>query len=660
MVVFTGFPDIADALFPMGLTISTAGGVSFSRAPTEVHCTLSEVLATLDCSDAQAVKAARARIEPLASTLFPKQAFDGMDSDGFFRAVTTLILYQRAGEQKQTTEGIEDSRDDALRTLAARLTPPVRDALLRRREADLPEDETTRYFAAADSACLAGYLYLQRADALGFAGATGKTPEDADALAAARAQRAAEDYQKAACAFTQAGALGLAAGAWQQAGTAWLQTDQSDQALAAYQQAAESARGAADACPAEEPYRQAADTYQLLAQTCYDRGQLGPAADAWQQAANLYTRAHQPEKAAGAWEQAGDAHKEGASWGDDADPHQTAARYGQAGNAYRSRAAILTDLGEHRLAIDASVMAASAYGSAAEVASSAREPLLAAHHYLMAALAHTAAGERARAAAADHFASLQEQLALHAYGKAADAFIKAREFAAAADAYRLAQRFTLAAAAYEQTVHGYLVANEPLGVADAWYSVGVVRSEGKLPPHEVAEAFLIAAEIYEQEGEDEQAAEAYGHAKEHAHAAGLYLKVARARLEKKELAQAAEAFSRVGEQRRAAGRPHDEVVEAFLTAARLFRQVHAMEAAAHAYAQASDFLHAAPLFAQANRFYLAGFAYRQMRMFKLAAKFYLRASEQAADPVEQTQLRDDAKALFRDAGTQFARSNQNL
>ncbi|VVE85784.1 hypothetical protein PSP31121_05416 [Pandoraea sputorum] len=758
----------------------------FSPLSAEAEGAIYAVLAALDFNDAQAVHAAHLRLQRQALALFPGAYFDGVNPDGVARALATLILSPWAGQQNQSTQGIEPGVGDALRSLAERLTPTGQDALLHSLENSHGELALAKYVTHADRHCLAGHLHQRRADAPSFVdawaaahayrqaasayeqagapqlatgawqlAAAAATQAAAAYLRAYRPLEAADAYELAATAHTQAGQPGqgtdarrraaaaaltaangyllagapaqaadayarvaelcththerlAAAHAWLKAAAAYLRSDRPAQAAHAYLRAAElytqearvasaveawlkavdAAWTAADTGPANARYAQTADVCLRVARACDALGQRGAAADAWQRAATAYGRARDFQSAVTAWKQAACA-------------CEKTAQPARAGDAYRFQADILAaELGQPLKAAQAYELAATAYRKAATASTAAKDPLAAARHYLMAAQASELAAAAYRAVApasagaysalagamhdlmAAHLpmmtgqpmrapeadpAAPQDEWARHAYTRAGDAFMEAGEFLAAADVYALARRHRRAARAYlkvAQTCHNEA---NPRQAADAYFRAACHLRLTDQPRDKVAKAFLKAAAIYQREGEDELAADACAKAKQHAQAAALYLKHARACLQTGQPLQAAKAFVRAGFQLRKADRPLNEVAEVFATAAAIYDQQGAQELAARAFMEAGLLPQAVSRFTRLNMPGLVGAAYGRKKMDEKAAGALWQASRRVPIPygpeteesaTARRKFRQQARCLFEQTDKAAAQSRR--
>ncbi|VVE85666.1 hypothetical protein PSP31121_05348 [Pandoraea sputorum] len=266
----------------------------------EAHGSVSAMLAALDFSDAQAVHAAHLSLQTQAPVLFPAHFFDGVDPDGVARALATGILEQGAAQQQQTTQGIAPGPEQACRTLSEHFTPSGQDALLQSLENSHAENAFSKYLAATDRHCLAGHLWLQRANTRLVGGDIVKTPEVASA-------QAAEDYLKAADHYRRAGQTGPAADAYRLAAVACLRTYQPLKAAKAFLQAAGLLTQTQQLPEAENARRQALAAYLNAANGCVLAGAPAPAVDAYLNAVELCIQTHRPVRALDACLKAADA-----------------------------------------------------------------------------------------------------------------------------------------------------------------------------------------------------------------------------------------------------------------------------------------------------------------------------------------------------------------
>ncbi|VVE85718.1 soluble NSF attachment family protein [Pandoraea sputorum] len=450
-----------------GFPSPSESNILITAESAQAHHAIAAMLDALDFSDAQAVDAVHLRLRTHAPALFPANFF----LDGHGCALAALLLLAGAVQRQQTTQWIKPDRDEARRTLVARLTRIGQEALLQSRERSDGENAFSKYLAQADRDCLAGHLYRERADA--HLKPEGFDPTSQDARAPADGDRG---------------------------------------------KAAEIARTDADARSEQDRYRQAAVDYALAAEAyaggdptrdpvAYAAGDPGLAAEAWLCAARAASRAGQPLQALAAFEKS-------------ALENERAGRHGLAGDAWRNIADIFSKHGGPENAKQAFENAGAAYLRAAEggptmlqsasdaLGDSRRLNCRPAVGYLMAAEALRAAGQDGRAK--------------DAFLKAAETFMEEKLTAEALNAYVEAERFPEAIAICSATASSHLEAGERLAAADALCQLGFVLGLAGQPFDKEATAFRDAARLYAEEGAFESAAEACLEANDLEQAAQFY------------------------------------------------------------------------------------------------------------------------------------------
>ncbi|WP_167370706.1 hypothetical protein [Pandoraea vervacti] len=586
------------------------------------------------------VNAAHEGLQASALTIFPPETFDGVDPEGVGRALASLILCDFAAQRNQTTQWIEPDRDEALRTLAVRLTPTGQEALLQSLENSQGDNAFSKYFAHADSQyfaqadayCLAGHLYFQRAGTPLLAGSIDRTPEDASA-------QAAGDYLKAADLFTRAGQPDLAAEAYLGAADAYRGSFQPLKAAEVCLRAADLYTQTSQPLKAADARLKAAAAYLTAANGYLLAGAPGVAGDAYLRAADLYMQTHQPMKAVDICQKAADAYR-GAG-----EPGQAAVAHLWAAHAVRADADARPEKGRY-------AQAAAAYVRAAQAYTDVEQPGPAADAWLWAALASTRAREPRKA--------------LAAYQQAAEANTKAGRHGLAGDVWRsVADLYTElgdpklasdandnAATVYRWAAIGGTEVRQPLPAAH--YYLMAAEAHAAVAQHardenakdveqehkELAEeAYEWAGDAFMGDGLPAAATHAYMLAGQYARAIVPCAQAARHYLAADELLQAADAYTQLGFALRAAGEPTDKGNKAFLTAAGLYQRERAYLAAAVAYAEGGDFLQAAPLFERVNRPAPAGHAYLQSKMFPQAARAFWRANRLEPDAERRERLR---------------------
>lgn len=348
----------------MGVTFSTLPPPDLKLAFTGLQGVLPEGQAAPNFNEGPEVRATHKLIQAQVLARLAEHVFDGANPDAVGAAIASLVLYPCAEQQAQTTQWIEPGRDEALRTLAEHFTPMGMDALLAGLDespAGSPEDHAVlQDFPKEDGYCLAGHLYRQRANAHEYVEVTDQTSEDASAPTAAGAWAAAQDYWKAAAAYEQAGAPGLATEAWQravdaatQAAAAYLRSYQPLKAADAYELVVVANTQAGQTGRATDARRRAAAAALAAANGFMLAGALAPAADAYARAAQTYTLTYERLEAARVWLNAADAYRR---------THQPA----QAARAYQRVAELFTHDGQLAQAADALLKAADAACAAAD------------------------------------------------------------------------------------------------------------------------------------------------------------------------------------------------------------------------------------------------------------------------------------------------------
>lgn len=437
-------------------------------AATGGHDAWPVVSETLDFNNRQALIEAHQQLTQVpALTRFCDEAFGGVDEAANRTAVATLILCLHADARTQRTDLIPGNRDDALTTLARRLTPTGETRLRQSLGAHAAENPFSQRLAQADRLALIAHVYRNRFDELeqafppAPAHATRSTRVDAWVRAAAllgartdACEQAVNHYEEAARAYTQAGRPAQVAATWAALAALWRQAGEPAQAV-------EAARNAVLA------YREAEDSWQ--------------AANALVMVAEAEQQANRPAEAATAFLLASDVYTE-------MNAHAQAARL-------LGRAAPLC---EHAFGLE---MAITIYTAAAHTCLEAHEPKSAAIHFLSAAegYAHLgqdgSAAERFEDAAHAWLAEEEpdsEQQALRAF-EAADQFF----MSAAESVHARAAGFAVAHPTWAAPLYG---------AAAGWHERSAAVREAMAERAAAEEAFGLAADNFAQAGECDRAA----------------------------------------------------------------------------------------------------------------------------------------------------------
>ncbi|AKM33321.1 hypothetical protein AB870_24310 (plasmid) [Pandoraea faecigallinarum] len=392
------------------------------------HKEFEVALADLKFDDEDAVLAAYDKITHMGGfDSFCDWVFHLGDKTTNLRALATLTLCKLADDRKQKTHWIPGSRQEAVNTLAGRLSPSGIAALLETFGAKPKNHEFLQFLAESDRYCMAGAMYL---------GKGGDDPSsECDELAA-------DAYAQAVVAYTRDGryAHGLeicasVAGVYTQAGEPRL-------AAAIYLSVAQACTHAAKsdlevAAPGTRPnwHSLAAEAYEMAARIYDDAGLPEQVAAAYAQAAAAYMQGGRQEEAANTYmrvaqicTQIATAYEQAAKADNRAGLDQKAfamasdarAAYEMAGTTYEMAAKehAAKPLGLHSLAAQVDERAAQAYENAGK--------------YELAANAYMRAGQG--------YSASHDTRAVEVYEKAVTAYTRAgRRDLAAIATERLAQ-----------------------------------------------------------------------------------------------------------------------------------------------------------------------------------------------------------------------------